>query len=611
MPHAWRSRELRKREHADGGRCWMQKQVNLERGPREDKQCSYRFATLKDAQVACESEPQCDGVTRDMGTNCVVNGADGAKHLFRYGLRSLPSKPWAAGGVTSWLLGSRMRCIGSHVQTVPPPSDSDVLCSAYTADAAPSAKVAPDHAAVQRLMLRSESETVGIDDAAISQGQCSAQRLPGLVSVDLSVPKRERCGGGSPLGEQLAQIASQAVNKSFGCDATPARCFIRHKDGRNDGWGAQHYRRATLFVSALQLGCAYVHTPLYSMNARSRAHGVDHTAAEKFFALGRGCHANKALQLRTTGCTHPLGETWVGEEPFSRTHAIAASCNSTTQGMLDAWARRHANTLLDCDLAPHAPPLSRCTWIRAIAALRQRYFDAHGGAPALPWYELSSTASAPAPTPLPGTGGARPFRSRSLMKHSALALHVALHVRRGDLAAVDPGRHVSNARFERAVEGLAPALGEMISRWHGQLTCALHVMSEGKAAALPVEAWRSVLGAHNVSLELHLDTDPFTTMHHLIGADVLIKSPSGFSDVASLYSAGVKLSFGRAKDLFLQGVPIEKPGLQDTTVRDDFLCKLHSHLRWKARAAAGFNKQFHVPKGPAGLASDVAGENGL
>lgn len=41
-------------------------------------------------------------------------------------------------------------------------------------------------------------------------------------------------------------------------------------------------------------------------------------------------------------------------------------------------------------------------------------------------------------------------------------------------------------------------------------------------------------------------------MAHMISADVLIKSDSGFSNVASVYSAGVKLAFVPHIDLFLQ-----------------------------------------------------------
>ena len=43
---------------------------------------------------------------------------------------------------------------------------------------------------------------------------------------------------------------------------------------------------------------------------------------------------------------------------------------------------------------------------------------------------------------------------------------------------------------------------------------------------------------------LHLSADPFVTMHHLIGADLLLKTTSGFSDIAAIYSAGTKLALG-------------------------------------------------------------------
>ena len=62
-------------------------------------------------------------------------------------------------------------------------------------------------------------------------------------------------------------------------------------DGLNDGWGAQAFRRAMLFLAATQGGCTYLHHPVAPMNAPSRRHGVSHTAAEAFFGLGHGCAA--------------------------------------------------------------------------------------------------------------------------------------------------------------------------------------------------------------------------------------------------------------------------------------------------------------------------------
>ena len=64
---------------------------------------------------------------------------------------------------------------------------------------------------------------------------------------------------------------------------------------------------------------------------------------------------------------------------------------------------------------------------------------------------------------------------------------------------------------------------------------------------------------------------------------VLIKSNSGYSDVAAAYSAGVKLFFTPSRELFYSGVgPLEPFGLRDAATRTQFVCALLSHLRYKA-----------------------------
>ena len=55
----------------------------------------------------------------------------------------------------------------------------------------------------------------------------------------------------------------------------------------------------------------------------------------------------------------------------------------------------------------------------------------------------------------------------------------------------------------------------------------------------PLEAWAHIFESANMSFREHRDADPFVSMHHMIGSDVLLKSDSGFSNVASLYSAAV------------------------------------------------------------------------
>ena len=65
-----------------------------------------------------------------------------------------------------------------------------------------------------------------------------------------------------------------------------------------------------------------------------------------------------------------------------------------------------------------------------------------------------------------------------------LALHIAAHVRRGDLAGGDPKRLVSNEEVGAALAELAKVVTELRGgdATHGGLTLAatVHVMSEGK-----------------------------------------------------------------------------------------------------------------------------------
>ena len=76
---------------------------------------------------------------------------------------------------------------------------------------------------------------------------------------------------------------------------------------------------------------------------------------------------------------------------------------------------------------------------------------------------------------------------------------------------------------------------------------------------------------------------------------VLLKTVSGFSDTASVYSAGVKLVHCCAEELVgVQPPPIEyrpvkgeqRGGLSVPARRAELLCQLRAHLRWKAKHEA-------------------------
>ena len=99
---------------------------------------------------------------------------------------------------------------------------------------------------------------------------------------------------------------------------------------------------------------------------------------------------------------------------------------------------------------------------------------------------------------------------------------------------------------------------------------------------LPLGEWERSLAAANVTMRAHVDADTFETMHHLIGADILVKSNSGFSDTASLYSAGLKLLFLKTREAQRQAFKLE-PFLGEPGARSEFLCTLLAHLQWRDR----------------------------
>ena len=72
---------------------------------------------------------------------------------------------------------------------------------------------------------------------------------------------------------------------------------------------------------------------------------------------------------------------------------------------------------------------------------------------------------------------------------------------------------------------------------------------------------------------------------------VLLKSDSGFSDVAAAYSAGLKLYFVPSRESVFSGWPLEanpawsaemRTSLRDPPVRRRFVCALLAHLRYRA-----------------------------
>ena len=586
---------------------------------------------------------------------------DGLKMPFPYQARSLPSKQWNMGAnIETWLKQGR----GSSSCYAPPPAE-EPMCPVRTAAAADAVHRAAmwakgkgkgdgggesrdweereDHgrdpegfarrAELERL---SAAESNAMDEALVAESACASDLAAGSVEKGLGGgsgggergERRKqalvaRCGQGASLLEQLASTPKSLPGVDCK-EAAASQCALSH-NGRNDGWGGQHFRRVAYLLSAVQLGCAYLHVPLFPMNAPSQAHGIPAAKGERFFGLSSWCATESGAtswRKPKAWCgPEPFGNAPVDEQPVRMTHALAAVCNTTARGMVGRWKRRNAGRVAECENAVRAPPLSRCLFLRAQAHLRRTYYAAHGGPPRLAWYgskeateeaaeeagEETATAEVAMEAGLAlrrGTGtaaaGARGDTRTSwrLVRARSLPVDFQLETQPSD------GRPRQRAhRRARAVEedggraegGGVGALGGR-GGWAAfrPLEITLHVMSEAdhsRRSRLPRRAWQALAASANLSLVTHIDSDPFETMHHLIGADVLVKSNSGFSDVAAAYSAGVKLYFVPSRETFFSGVgPLDlpgvsnvvAPGLRDGSTRSRFICALLAHLSYRA-----------------------------
>ena len=172
-----------------------------------------------------------------------------------------------------------------------------------------------------------------------------------------------------------------------------------------------------------------------------------------------------------------------------------------------------------------------------------------------------------------------------------------MHVRRGDITWHNPSRVLPVWRITAALRLLTAAVGALNLRWDGRVLAAVHLLSEGDASQFPTSRWRGVVRAHgaNASLSMHLGGDAYVAMHHMIGADVLLKTQSGFSDVAMLYGSGVKLFWYDAgvapREAFLDGIAVEGPPSGNFSLTSrlraethaKLLCHLDAHMQAKWR----------------------------
>ena len=392
------------------------------------------------------------------------------------------------------------------------------------------------------------------------------------------------------MSRSSAQATSGTLARSqreVGCES-PSRCHLQPA-GLADGWGSQHMRRALLFVNAVQLGCAYHHVPIFAMNSNSRAHGVGHREAEAFFGLSNVCGTLRAqAPSKSAPCTPVFPIVALSHKQKERCHQVAecvveaeaAARNTSVAAGIAKWHAAHAGKRTVCaDPALNPPRVSlgpdengrvpRTAWVKGVGALRRAFLLAQGGTLALPWYRAHGLHIA---VHIRRGDLVRAHRSR-LMKATQLTALVnfvaeALHYYRRDVAAahaVQPlqspsadspsadsrGMGTRAGRSEvRSTTGGAP-VGRREDR--NEPDVHVHVITEScvsshaqdpECAPLDWSRWRETLRrAANATLSEHVDTDPFVAMRHMIGADALVTCNSGFSNMAVLYSAGVKVTW--------------------------------------------------------------------
>jgi hypothetical protein len=130
-------------------------------------------------------------------------------------------------------------------------------------------------------------------------------------------------------------------------------------------------------------------------------------------------------------------------------------------------------------------------------------------------------------------------------------LHVAVHVRRGDVNCHPrhAARLVPNEVYLRAMrQVLAQAGGRDVH---------FHIYSEGELDSAE-DNFREFAITRQV--HFHLNEDACATFHHLVRADVLLMSKSSFSFVAGLYSAGLVLYLPFWHPCLPRWVPLARDG---------------------------------------------------
>ncbi|KAL1502913.1 hypothetical protein AB1Y20_010986 [Prymnesium parvum] len=261
-------------------------------------------------------------------------------------------------------------------------------------------------------------------------------------------------------------------------------CALALQPSPADLLGAQLSRRTHLVLESLRLGCHLLYTPL----AAGMLPAAAAASLDALFALGDGCALAAPLPA-----------------PPPASLALPAS----------AWAAADGR-LLRLYGAPASPLPACAAAAAAAAALRTRLRPFPPSPPPFP----------PLPLPLP--------------PHPLL--HVAVHVRRGDLSSrLGPaafGRWVPDAYYASLLPRLAALLASLPAA-----PAFLIVSQNASAWSRLAAAWRAPLAAAGAArVAFLIDAPPLPSLRALLDADVLVAAPSAFSSLAAAYSAGVLLA---------------------------------------------------------------------
>ena len=261
-----------KRKHGDST-CWTALgEKNIPNVVEAD--CKHRFQSLREAMAVCEKLDGCEGVVRDGGVHCPAAYSEhtsiwpgGFAPVFLYDLRKGKAGHWPGGQIRSWALDRSPGCRGSSganaaAAELGPNEVHHYRCEAHATatvkERLTSDEFADGLAASGALERRSAAEVAVIDEEEVASGACpslstkaSSLATPAAAAASAAFAASAaglRCGAVRSLAEQLGALpATDAQTDSCGRTdllGAQTKCVIGH-DGRDDGWGGQHFRRVS------------------------------------------------------------------------------------------------------------------------------------------------------------------------------------------------------------------------------------------------------------------------------------------------------------------------------------------------------------------------------